>query len=150
MALGNKQIGWSQESNLLWQLGKLLERLIKVTAAFSPSSSLAFKLISTSGVNPTLVKDSAGIITNIVAISLAEEVKYLKLYNVPTNPEVGTDTPIMTIPIPTNTLGAGFVIPISNGVNFSQGISFAITGGIADSDTTAILADEVVVNLTYI
>jgi len=64
MALGNKQIGWSQESNLLWQLGKLLERLIKVTAAFSPSSSLAFKLISTSGVNPTLVKDSAGVITN--------------------------------------------------------------------------------------
>jgi hypothetical protein len=33
MGIPNKQIGWSNESNLLWQISKQLERLIQVTAA---------------------------------------------------------------------------------------------------------------------
>jgi hypothetical protein len=32
MAVPNKQIGWSNESNLLWQISKKLERLIQITA----------------------------------------------------------------------------------------------------------------------
>jgi hypothetical protein len=30
MAIRAKQIGWSQESNLLWQISKQLDRLIQV------------------------------------------------------------------------------------------------------------------------
>jgi hypothetical protein len=30
MAIGNKQIGWSQESNLLWDISKQLDKLIKI------------------------------------------------------------------------------------------------------------------------
>jgi len=30
MAIGNKQIGWSQESNLLWDISKQLDRLLNV------------------------------------------------------------------------------------------------------------------------
>lgn len=33
MGIPNKQIGWSQESNLLWQISKQLDELIKVTAS---------------------------------------------------------------------------------------------------------------------
>ena len=33
MGIPNKQIGWSNEANLLWQISKQLERLIQVTAA---------------------------------------------------------------------------------------------------------------------
>jgi hypothetical protein len=33
MGIPNKQIGWGNESNLLWQISKQLERLIQVTAA---------------------------------------------------------------------------------------------------------------------
>jgi hypothetical protein len=33
MAIPAKQIGWSQESNLLWEISKQLDQLIKVTAA---------------------------------------------------------------------------------------------------------------------
>jgi hypothetical protein len=33
MAIGNRQIGWSNESNLLWNISKQLDRLIKVTGA---------------------------------------------------------------------------------------------------------------------
>ena len=28
MAIGNKQIGWSQQSNLLWEISKQLDRTI--------------------------------------------------------------------------------------------------------------------------
>jgi hypothetical protein len=31
MAIGNKQIGWSQESNLLWDISKEIDRLIKIS-----------------------------------------------------------------------------------------------------------------------
>lgn len=30
MPIGNKQIGWSNEANLLWEIAKKLERLIGV------------------------------------------------------------------------------------------------------------------------
>lgn len=32
MGIGPKQIGWSNEANLLWDLSKKLERLIQVAA----------------------------------------------------------------------------------------------------------------------
>ena len=32
MAIANRQIGWSQESNLLWEISKQLDQLIKVIA----------------------------------------------------------------------------------------------------------------------
>jgi hypothetical protein len=149
MAIGNKQIGWSNESNLLWQIGKLIERLTSVTSASGSTPSLPYKLISEASTNETVVKDSSGTINSIIAVSLSETVTYLKLYNQSTLPTVGTDIPVMTIPIPTNTAGAGFVIPLSNGLQFSEGISFAITSGVADSDTGAIAADVVVINFTY-
>lgn len=33
MAIKSKQIGWGATENLLWQISKQLEQLIKVTAA---------------------------------------------------------------------------------------------------------------------
>ena len=37
MGIGPKQIGWSNESNLLWQISKQLERLIQVTGNLGPT-----------------------------------------------------------------------------------------------------------------
>lgn len=39
MAIPSKQIGWSQESNLLWQISKQLEQLIAVTAALTTTTT---------------------------------------------------------------------------------------------------------------
>jgi hypothetical protein len=39
MGIGRKQIGWSNESNLLWQISSQLERLIQVTAALTTSTT---------------------------------------------------------------------------------------------------------------
>jgi hypothetical protein len=114
------------------------------------SSTLPYKLISDASTNANVVKDSQGNVYTILAIGLIEEVRYLKFYDKATAPTVGTDTPILTIPIPTNVQGAGVVIPISFGVGFSNGIAFAITSGSADADTGAIGAGDVIVNLTYV
>lgn len=153
MAIPRKQIGWGTDSNLLWGIWKALETLTKVASKnkpIEPVSELPFRLISEATTNETVVKSSPGKITTISAVNMAEEtISFLKLYNKATAPVLATDVPVMTIPVPTHTQGAGIVIPIPNGLNFSNGIAIAITGGVADSDTTAVGADEVVINLTY-
>jgi hypothetical protein len=154
MGIPRKQIGWGTESNLLWGIWNAIDKLTRVTSKNTPVSdvpSTPFKLISAATTNATVVKASAGNLDTITAISLAEDaVSYLKLYDKATAPVVGTDIPVMTIPIPTNLKGAGIVIPIASGIQFSNGISFAITSGVADSDTGAVVADEVIINLTYV
>ncbi len=150
MAIPRKQIGWGTDSNLLWGIWNAIDKLTRVTSK-SGGGALPFRLISTGTDEDFIsVKASAGTITTIAAVNINETtVSYLKIYDKATAPIVGLDIPVMTIPIPTNIQGAGIVIPIPNGVTFSNGIGIAITGGVADSDTTAVLADEVVINLTY-
>lgn len=108
-----------------------------------------YKLISLASTNANVVKASGGNLYSLIAIGLTSTVRYLKIYNKATAPSVGTDIPLMTIPVPANTQGAGVSIPFPTGVNFSLGISIAITSGSADNDTGAILAGDVVINLTY-
>lgn len=110
--------------------------------------STPYKLISTASTNANVVKATAGKLNSIVAIGLTSTVRFLKLYNKATAPTVGTDVPVMTIPIPANTQGAGVVIPFSKAVNFSNGISIAITANPTDNDATAIGAGDVIINLT--
>lgn len=149
MAISNKQIGWSQESNLLWQLAKQVDNLTKITANVNVTA-LPYKLISEASTNAKLIKASAGVITSITAINLSEDsVSYLKLYDKASAPTVGTDIPVLTFPIPTNSLGAGLTIAIPGGTSFKIGIALAITSGVADTNTDAISAEEVIVNVTY-
>ena len=113
------------------------------------SGTTPYKLIATASTNANVIKNSGGNLYSIIAIGLTSTVRYLKLYNKATAPVVGTDVPVMTIPVPANTQGAGISIPFSMGVNFSLGISIAITAGSADNDSVAILANEVLINLTF-
>jgi hypothetical protein len=172
MGTPSKQVGWSNESNLLWQIAKEIQYLTKVTSTVSTQVTVIndmlsaiptiqkanstgvdgttpYKLISLATTNANIVKASGGNLYSIVAIGLTSTVTYLKLYNKATAPTVGTDVPLMTIPIPANTQGAGIAIPFSIGVNFPLGIGIAITSGSADNDTGAVGAGDVIVNLTY-
>jgi hypothetical protein len=108
-----------------------------------------YKLISVASTNANVVKASPGNLYSIIAIGVTSTVRYLKLYNKATMPTLTADVPIMTIPIPANTQGAGVCLPFSMGVNFSNGISIAITGNPSDNDATAIGAGDVIVNLTH-
>lgn len=109
----------------------------------------AGRLISAGSTNATSLKGSAGQIYMISAINLNAAVRYLKIYNKATAPTVGTDTPVWTFPIPASATGAGFVLSIPTGVEFSLGIALALTTGVADADTGAVAANEIIVNIAY-
>lgn len=97
-----------------------------------------------------VVKASAGQLYWMHVINLASAVRFVKIYNA-TSGTIGTGAPVLTFPIPTqgDTNGAGFTLSIPNGVAFATGISIGASTGIADADTGAPGANEVVVNLGF-
>lgn len=107
--------------------------------------SLHRKLAAAS-TNSTSVKGSAGQIYNIVVSNMTAAAKFLKLYDKATAPTVGTDTPVVTIPLQANSTSS---IEWVNGMPFSVGIGYGLTGALADADTTALAANDVVLNLGY-
>ena len=98
--------------------------------------------------NATSVKATAGSVYSITASNTGAAAAFLKLYNKASAPTVGTDVPVLTIPIP-----ASSVQNIEFGTaghRFTTGIAIAITNLAADSDTTAVAAAQVKVLTAYI
>lgn len=107
-----------------------------------------FHLVGAATTNQTNIKNGAGQVYGITAFNVAATPAYLKFHNTAGTPTAGagvTDTFL----IPGNTAGAGVVINIDKGIVFGTGIGITITAGIADADTTAIAASNVVVNVYY-
>ena len=97
--------------------------------------------------NATLTKGSAGTVWSIVVTNTNAATRYLKLYNKATAPTVGTDVPVLTIPV-----AAGATVQIdggSNGIRFGTGIGWALTGAAGDADATAVTAADTKVAIAY-
>lgn len=107
----------------------------------APSSS---HTISAASTNATNSKGSAGILHDISVNNINAAVRYLKLYDKSTAPTVGTDTPKRVIAIP-----AGASINLVLDIEFTSGIGWALTTGIANADTGAVAANEHVVGLSW-
>ena len=105
--------------------------------------------ISTPSVNATLVKAEPGVITMIAASNINAAPRYVKFFDGPARPNVGTDTPVLTLIVPGAVAGGGFILPITGGINFEFGIGFAITTGVGDMDVGATAQGEVVLNLAF-
>ncbi|MFN3587426.1 MAG: hypothetical protein ACK4UT_07975 [Moraxellaceae bacterium] len=100
------------------------------------------RCISTASTNAVNVKASAGQVYTIHGHNAGGADRYLKIYNKATAPVPGTDTPVETYVLKA---GQPFRLDFSNHGNpFATGIGYAITAGLADADTGAIAADEVV------
>jgi hypothetical protein len=106
------------------------------------------KFISGTGLNSTLVKASPAKLTILNIVNGAATLRYFKLYNKASAPTVGTDVPLITITLPTG--ASNFTLPAFIGIDFSAGLSFACTLGVADSDTTPFtVVGEVTAMLAY-
>lgn len=103
-------------------------------------------LLSANTTNATSAKGSAGQVGGWYLYNANAAVRYLKLYNKATAPTVGTDVPVMTIPIPP---GSAANVEFGKGIAFATGIAFAITTGVGTADTGAVAANEIIVNLMY-
>lgn len=111
--------------------------------------STTYKLVSAASTNATSISTSpnTGLVAYYLSNSNGTSFRYVKFYNKASAPTVGTDTPVMTIAIPP--LGAANAYFPPGVFNFTTGLAFAITGAAADSDTTIVSANEVIVNLSY-
>lgn len=98
--------------------------------------------------NATSVKTTAGKIGNLSLTCYAAYTTFFKLYNKASAPTVGTDIPLLTIPV-----AATSFLPIGSGVNgdyYSTGIAFAMTKLMPDTDTTVLVAGDLKQHMTYV
>lgn len=100
---------------------------------------------SLASTNATVVKARSGYITSVSASNANAAVRYLKIYDKATAPTVGTDVPVLIYAIP----AASSINVDLEGQRFANGIGFATTTGVADSDTGAVAANEVKVSVNY-
>lgn len=118
-----------------------------VTMSVSTSGGYATsRLLSAASTNATSVKATPGQVYGWYLYNTNAAVRFLKIYNKASAPTVGTDTPKLTLPIQPN---AAVNLEVSAGIEFTLGIAFALTTGIADADVAAVAANEITVNLLY-
>ncbi|WP_119305220.1 hypothetical protein [Dongia deserti] len=107
------------------------------------------KLISAATTNATSVKASAGQVCGWSISNTNAAARFVKLYNLAAAPTVGTDVPVMTILVPGGTTGGQAVYQSPFCMAFGTGIALATTTGVADADTGAVAANELVINLVW-
>jgi hypothetical protein len=97
-----------------------------------------------------IVKASAGQVYSMWVANTATSTRFIKFYDA-TSGTAGTGTPVLTIPIPGNSSDdiAGVFNAGSHGIAFATGICVGATTGVADNDTGAPGANEVVVNIFF-
>lgn len=119
-----------------------------VTTNWAGTVATATNINSAASTNAALVKSAAASLYCVVATNTGASPRYVKLYNKATAPVVGTDVPVLTVPV-----AAGGFVPVDFGAighRFTTGLGVAITGGAADTDTTAVGASEVKVVISYL
>jgi hypothetical protein len=93
------------------------------------------------------IKATAGQLYGYYFANTNASARYLKFYNATAaNVTVGTTTPVLTLYLPPTTAGH---VEFSHGIPFSTAITAAATTGVADNDTGAPGANEVILNAFY-
>lgn len=126
-----------------------------VTAVTSAGTPLVpatpFFVNSSATTNGALILTGTSGLQAFYATNIGATAAFVKLYNKATAPTVGTDVPEMVIAVPaavSGVPGAVEITPGFNGYRFALGLGIAITGAVADSDTTAVAAGQVKVKLS--
>ncbi|MGW5267256.1 hypothetical protein ACWEQ4_01265 [Rhodococcus sp. NPDC003994] len=92
-------------------------------------------LVSTASTNAQNWAGSARTLFEMSVFNPTAATVYAKLYNKATAPTVGTDVPLVTLPVPA---GQALVIEFGRiGKRFGTGLGFALTAGAAATDTAA-------------
>lgn len=93
------------------------------------------------------VKATAGQLYGYYFSNAATSMRFLKFYNATAvNVTVGTTTPVLTLGLPASSAGH---IEWAHGIAFGTAITVAATTAVADADTGAPSANDVVINVFY-
>lgn len=98
--------------------------------------------------NAAAIKTSACKLAKIIGYNASTSVRYLRIYNKSSAPTVGTDTPVLIIPLAPS---SNFEFNLADiGLHLTTGMSIAITGNAASNDNTAIAANDILgLNIIY-
>lgn len=113
-----------------------------------PGTPLAYTLSSAATTNSTLVQAGASQLMTLVATNISAAVIWLKIFNKATAPTVGTDAPVLLIPIAVNavvSLDLGTM-----GIAFPLGLGLCVTTGSANSNTGAVALGDLRLALSYL
>ena len=137
-----------------WEQSVLLERLlgedqivldVKV-AVDGGGGYLVYSALSAASTNATVVNAASCQLYGWYLFNTSSALKYVKVFDLNNTPVVGTDKPVVRIPLPAS---SGANVEFGAGIRLFRGLAFAVTGGAADTDTTAVAANDVVVNLMF-
>jgi hypothetical protein len=105
------------------------------TMFIDPSSrGTLYSALTTAGTNAALIISGSRCVTTVAIYNPTSTPAFVKFYNKATAPTPGTDVPVLTYPIPANsTVTDGFTYGLRG---FPLGIGIAVTGAMADSDTS--------------
>lgn len=117
------------------------------TFLVSPATSTGYALVSAASTNGALIITGSKVVGECSVFNPTAALIYVKLYNKATAPTVGTDVPLVTIPVPVNGLVSLDLGQL--GKRFTLGLGIAITAGPLSSDVAAV-AVGAQVSLTYV
>lgn len=110
--------------------------------------ALPHSLIAAGSVNATVVKNSGGTLFGGYVHNRVTAERFVKFYDKSTGPVAG-DVPIFRMAI-----GGGMTLSVAemvgtHGGKFTNGLGYRTTTGLADADTGAVTANDLVINLSY-
>jgi hypothetical protein len=120
--------------------GVTLIPFISSIASCTPVTPTTTFTNSAASTNATSNKASAATLWSALVSNSNAAVRYFKLYNKASAPTVGTDIPVIVMPVPPGTVAQ--IDGGANGIRFTTGVAWALTTGIADTDTGAVSASE--------
>ena len=124
-----------------------IEQVLGATTGSGPAFNVARLASSAATVNTTVVKGAACKVYRISGANTSASLKFLKLYN-SAAPVVGTNTPRMTLALPVGVFEYELTV---YGQMFETAFAYAITANVAETDSTAVAAGDVVaLNITYL
>jgi hypothetical protein len=123
-----------------------------VTTAGTPAApATPYILNSLATTNIALILTGTSGLQAFYATNTGATPAFVKLYNKATAPVLASDVPAMILPVPAAAAGVPGVANLRigfNGFRFALGLGIAITGAVADNDTTAVAAGQVKVMLS--
>jgi hypothetical protein len=118
----------------------------QLSAGINNTGTSTARVMSAATTNLTSVKATTARVYGWYLHNSGAAAAFLKLYAKATAPVLATDVPIATIPIPAGGISSGsFPTPLG----IATGLAYAITSGVADTDATAVAANQVVGVLAY-
>lgn len=124
---------------------QIVAQYAHTTGGWTPYSA-----ISTAAVHTAEIKGSAGQIGSLQCFNNGANEVFVRLYNQTGAPGSSDAANIVWRGmIPGNAAGAGVSVPIPIGIPCATGIGIRATGLVADDDTTALAANEVLFNVQY-